>query len=126
MNAMGMNWIRQSRRLALYERDNFQCVYCGERAPDVKLCLDHVNPRTKGGVLGKANGSSNLVTACRTCNDHKAEKPLGRWVRSEFKNHAYVMSRIHRQVALPVDLNHARILLRSYGTAKNATEHLNR
>ncbi|MGH7129119.1 MAG: HNH endonuclease [Planctomycetaceae bacterium] len=55
------------KRLHIFERDGFRCVYCAAvyRADD--LTMDHVEPRVKGG-----DGSAgNLVTCCRTCNAEK-------------------------------------------------------
>ncbi|ULH17394.1 HNH endonuclease (plasmid) [Deinococcus sp. KNUC1210] len=48
-------------RQAVYERDGFQCRYCGA---DKYLVLDHVIPVVQKG----AHDASNLVAACGTCN----------------------------------------------------------
>ena len=64
-----MNWIRQEKRLAIYSRDNFSCVYCGESG---KLTLDHVVPVASGGC----NSHTNLVTSCLTCNSSKGKKSI--------------------------------------------------
>jgi len=60
-------WIRSEKRLALYLRDEFHCVYCGRnlhKASPVDITLDHLDCLSNGGQ----NHESNLVTACRTCN----------------------------------------------------------
>ena len=59
-----------SRRLRfeVLRRDDYACRYCGAKAPDVPLTVDHVVPVTLGGT----NEPSNLVTACRDCNSGKA------------------------------------------------------
>lgn len=60
-------WITPVKRLAIYLRDGFSCVYCGR---DLKECapsevhLDHLQPRSEGG----SDEHTNLVTACRSCN----------------------------------------------------------
>jgi hypothetical protein len=48
--------------------DNFTCVYCGLRTPDITV--DHYIPRSLGGpdVL------QNLVAACFSCNSSKSDR----------------------------------------------------
>jgi hypothetical protein len=59
-----------SRRLRfeILRRDSHTCRYCGAKAPDVALTVDHVIPITLGG----GDDPSNLVTACQGCNAGKA------------------------------------------------------
>lgn len=59
-----------SRRLRfeILRRDGMTCRYCGGKAPDVSLTVDHVVPQTLGG----GDDPSNLVTACSECNSGKA------------------------------------------------------
>ena len=69
-------WIRVEKRLALYIRDGFGCVYCGRDlrgAVPSDVTLDHLLPRSVGGT----NDASNLVTACRRCNSSRQDRP---WV----------------------------------------------
>ncbi len=56
--------ISPSRRFAVLKRDRFTCTYCGAKAPDVELHIDHVIPVCKGGT----DGIENLATACAECN----------------------------------------------------------
>ncbi|MCC5943934.1 MAG: HNH endonuclease [Bernardetiaceae bacterium] len=58
-------------RQNLFKRDNYQCVYCGERNKAL-LTLDHVIPRSQGGKTSW----TNLVTACQRCNSHKGNYSL--------------------------------------------------
>jgi len=51
-------------RFAVLKRDNFTCQYCGRKAPDVSLHVDHVIPRSRGGT----DAMANLKTACADCN----------------------------------------------------------
>jgi 5-methylcytosine-specific restriction endonuclease McrA len=44
--------------------------YCGRRAPDVALEVDHIIPLSKGGT----DKPSNLITACFECNSQKRNK----------------------------------------------------
>ena len=56
------------RRLRIFKRDSFRCVYCGNSFPEAQLTLDHVQPRVKGGD----HSDGNLVTCCKACNELKA------------------------------------------------------
>ncbi len=53
---------------ALFNRDAQLCLYCGDRFSHRDLSRDHVTPLSKGG----ADGWTNVVTACKRCNNHKA------------------------------------------------------
>jgi hypothetical protein len=59
-------------RFEVFKRDSFTCQYCGHKAPDVLLEVDHVNPVSKGG----ADDILNLITACKDCNSGKAARRL--------------------------------------------------
>ncbi len=53
---------------ALFRRDSHVCLYCGETFGHRELSRDHVTPVIQGGQ----DIWSNVVTACRRCNNHKA------------------------------------------------------
>jgi 5-methylcytosine-specific restriction endonuclease McrA len=53
---------------ALFRRDQSLCLYCGERFPNALLSRDHVKPLSQGG----ADIWTNVVAACKRCNNHKA------------------------------------------------------
>jgi len=53
---------------ALFKRDSHVCLYCGETFGYRDLSRDHVTPVIQGGQ----DIWSNVVTACRRCNNHKA------------------------------------------------------
>lgn len=59
--------ISRSLRFEILRRDNHTCRYCGAKAPDVELQVDHVLPVALGGT----NDPTNLTTACRDCNSGK-------------------------------------------------------
>lgn len=59
-------------RFEILRRDNHTCQYCGEKAPDVTLHVDHVKPKTLGGN----DSPENLVTACKDCNTGKTSSSL--------------------------------------------------
>lgn len=54
-----------SNSFAIFRRDEFRCVYCGERALNgTALHLDHIVSKAHGGQF-RAN---NLVASCSDCN----------------------------------------------------------
>lgn len=57
---------------ALFERDNYQCLYCGKLGTRFDLTRDHVIPKSKGGK----DCWENVVTACRRCNQFKGSRLL--------------------------------------------------
>ena len=56
----------------LFERDKHMCLYCGEFLYNCELTRDHVVPVSRGG----ADTWENVVTACRICNQYKADRLL--------------------------------------------------
>jgi len=48
-------------------RDNYQCQYCGKKAPVSSITIDHIIPRSQGG----ASNWTNVVTCCSKCNTKK-------------------------------------------------------
>jgi hypothetical protein len=59
-------------RFEVLKRDSFTCEYCGRKAPNVLLHVDHIKPISKGGT----NDILNLVTACEDCNSGKSNREL--------------------------------------------------
>ena len=69
----GMNWIRQTTRLAIYLRDGLACAWCGAAAEDgAQLTLDHLVAHCRGG----SNRPTNLVTACHRCNSSRGKRSV--------------------------------------------------
>lgn len=62
----------QTLRFEVFKRDSFTCQYCGAKAPEAILEVDHINPVAKGGD----NSIENLVTACKDCNRGKRDRKL--------------------------------------------------
>ncbi|HUH38043.1 MAG TPA: HNH endonuclease [Spongiibacteraceae bacterium] len=52
---------------ALFERDNYECLYCGGSFEHWQLTRDHIKPRSRGG----RDSWQNCVAACKRCNQHK-------------------------------------------------------
>ena len=59
-------------RFEVFKRDEFTCQYCGRKAPDVILNVDHITPVAKGGT----DDIFNLITSCFDCNNGKRDIPL--------------------------------------------------
>lgn len=91
-NKNGMNWIRQSTRARLNERDGWTCSCCGRPVYMSRLLatmraapaanaqpatLDHIRPRIKGG----GNEHSNLVTLCLSCNSARQDQSMMPFLR---------------------------------------------
>jgi len=53
-------------RRAVFARDGYTCQYCGKQAEN----LDHVMPRSRGGL----HTWENVVAACRPCNTRKGDR----------------------------------------------------
>jgi len=89
--------IKEKRKLSknyyfdILQRDKFRCVYCGKNPIDdgVKLVIDHVFPRNKGG---KSN-IYNLVTSCQLCNSVKVDKLFPEELIIEIWSKAYDRSK---------------------------------
>ncbi len=68
--------VRFSRR-NVYARDGGRCQYCRTRVPWREATYDHVLPRSRGGTTGW----TNIVIACRPCNQAKGNKTPEQWGR---------------------------------------------
>ncbi|HMO57751.1 MAG TPA: HNH endonuclease [Roseiflexaceae bacterium] len=69
-----VRYIRIPRRLRLpcsrrgvFARDRETCMYCGSQPGRGSLTVDHVLPRSRGGLTTW----DNVVAACRECNHRK-------------------------------------------------------
>ena len=54
-------------RKRIFKRDGYSCQYCGSKK---NLTIDHVIPRSRGGL----NSWKNMVTCCFRCNSYKGDK----------------------------------------------------
>lgn len=63
--------VSRTLRFQVLRRDGHACSYCGARAPDARLTVDHVIPVALGG----SDEPDNLTTACTDCNGGKAAAP---------------------------------------------------
>lgn len=117
----GGKWIRPEKRLAIYDRDSWCCVYCGwaeDVPPDEgfipyanHLTLDHVRPVDRGG----SNEPDNLVTACHKCNSRRQHRTSREWnalLRRAGIDTDEVRKRVRRLTRRLIDLARGKALLR--------------
>lgn len=64
--------LTKKTRFEVFKRDKFTCQYCGKKAPDIVLQVDHIEPVSKGGT----NEILNLITSCADCNSGKSNRKL--------------------------------------------------
>jgi 5-methylcytosine-specific restriction endonuclease McrA len=67
-------------RTAIFKRDNYQCVQCGERQRHL-LTLEHIIPRARWekvsydrGLPYNLDSFENCVTLCVRCNNYKGHR----------------------------------------------------
>lgn len=59
-------------RRNLWRRDGMRCQYCGKRPRKDEITVDHVVPKSKGGITSW----ENCVLACMKCNKRKDSRTL--------------------------------------------------
>lgn len=69
---MARQGLSKKLRFEVFKRDSFTCQYCGTKAPDVILQVDHIEPVAAGGT----NDILNLTTSCAACNAGKSDRRL--------------------------------------------------
>lgn len=57
-------------RKNIFKRDRFTCQYCGAQPGPDSLTIEHIVPRSKGGI----SSWENCVLACVECNKRKADR----------------------------------------------------
>jgi DnaD/phage-associated family protein len=73
--------ISNALRFEVFQRDRHTCQYCGRRAPEVELEVDHLIPVARGGT----DDFENLITSCRECNSGKSAKLIERFTHGHTK-----------------------------------------
>ena len=62
----------------IIERDGPCCAWCGRDAWRRDLTLEHLLPRSRGGITTP----DNAVVACRACNRARGSRPVVAYVRA--------------------------------------------
>ena len=89
----------------LLQKYSYTCVYCQKSAfrngkpTDIRLEIDHVVPRSKGG----SDRVNNLVLACHSCNQNKGNRS----VQEFLKNKPAVLKRVHESLGKTLNLQDA-------------------
>ena len=65
-----MNRSYACNRRNVVHRDNNICQYCGNRFCFSDLTMDHVIPKSKGGL----KSWTNIVASCKRCNSRKRDR----------------------------------------------------
>lgn len=59
-----------SKRTKILMRDRLRCQYCGVKGTFFDLTIDHIFPRSRGGLTTP----ENLCAACMSCNQRKGDR----------------------------------------------------
>ena len=51
-------------------RENLRCAYCNKKMPRSMLTMDHIFPKSRGGILSY----KNTVASCTRCNNKKGNR----------------------------------------------------
>jgi hypothetical protein len=64
-------YISESLKAQIEQKDRYRCCYCltSEANSGIPMTLDHIRPRSKGGIAS----FENLCLACRPCNEYKSD-----------------------------------------------------
>lgn len=57
---------------AIKAQQDYRCLMCGRREPDIALTVDHIVPVSRGG----RNVAANLQGLCKSCNSKKHRRVL--------------------------------------------------
>ncbi len=94
--------VTKRTRFEVLRRDEHTCQYCGEKAPDVTLQIDHMIPVALGGT----DKPDNLVTACKDCNAGKTsiapDAPLVQKLSAEAS--AYALGMVDKMTRFRADV----------------------
>lgn len=68
--AKARDYVPPLNNRTLFKRDAHLCLYCGKHFIKSDLSRDHIKPVSQGGI----DDWNNVVTACRRCNNYKANR----------------------------------------------------
>lgn len=93
--------IPKKDRLAVYEKYNGHCAYCGCKLELKDMQVDHLLPVCLGGT----NSLDNYMPACRMCNFYKSTYPLEKF-REQLDE---IQSRLKREFIYRLALKHGLV-----------------
>ncbi|MDR2380695.1 MAG: HNH endonuclease, partial [Bifidobacteriaceae bacterium] len=67
------------RKFQAIQRQNGQCLYCGDPITYFTAEMDHIVPRAG---TGSTNTMANLAAVCKACNQSKSNTPFAVWAAS--------------------------------------------
>lgn len=85
-------------RFNLLLRDNFTCQYCNKQLDIMDLTIDHVIPRSRGGITRW----DNCTSSCYTCNSIKGHKMTMKPQKKPFKPDYYQLLENARQIPITI------------------------
>lgn len=123
---MAAGWITKKARLAIYERDNNTCCYCGKmcKAASVKgmtrseqaahmkanyadiITLDHIVSQKDLAAAATDDAHfkalrrdpKNIVAVCNACNSSKKDTSLFVWVHQKGYDYGVILAEIARRI----------------------------
>ena len=87
------------------QRDHRTCQYCGKR--NRRLAVDHVVPKSRGGPYRV----SNLITACRDCNQRKDSRSVREFLAAEPQKLRRVLRQLKQTLTSAAHMNRLMPLL---------------
>ncbi|MDB5339511.1 MAG: endonuclease [Planctomycetaceae bacterium] len=102
-------WTSRNRRRQLLVEADPHCTYCGCKVNYDNSNLDHVLPKSRGGVHGWP--PSNIVLTCKQCNTDKDSLLLSEW-RDVIQKRVAAMQAINERDAVHELLLRKEYLLR--------------
>lgn len=95
MTALNSAQARRQWRAGIRAAWNDRCAYCGQPPIDEEsLTIDHVRPRCKGGE----DRTSNVIPACRSCNQAKGSEEWVSWYSRQAFYSIYAEARIRKWI----------------------------
>lgn len=67
---------KKQLRRSVFNRDGFKCFWCDKPLISKTATVDHIIPKSKGGLFEYGN----LVTSCEKCNRKRADKDAVDWL----------------------------------------------
>lgn len=89
----------------LLHKWNHNCAYCNAR--NIPLEIEHVVPKSKGG----SNSVSNLVIACRSCNEKKSNLSIDQFLKGKPERLKKIKSQIKKPLKDAAAINTIRFAI---------------